>query len=239
MHRKKLFLLIALSISLSTFSQTLFTYGNKAVSREEFLKAFNRNPDTIGNREEKAREYLDMYINFKLKLQAAYDEKLHEDPAIIQEGESFKAQLAENLVNEQANINQLVNEAFVRSQVNIKVAQVFVEVAPEEDTTLTFQQISNALKELEKGRNFEDVSREYSTDSLVKSTGGMIGYITAFILPYKMENIVYGLMPEQHSSIYHSSIGYHIFKNLEVRPASGCPQDSAPDVSHTRFSYFK
>ncbi len=221
MQRKQIFLLVAILFSITSFSQTLFTYGNKTVTKEEFIKAFNRNPDTTGNRKEKAREYLDMYINFKLKLQAAYDEKLNDDPAIFQEAENFKMQLAENLVNEQANINQLVHEAFLRSQKNIKVAQVFVEVAPGEDTAAAYLRINQALKAIEKGNKFEEVSAEYSTDSLVKSMGGRIGYITAFILPYKMENIVYGLAPGQHSSIYHSSIGYHIFKNLEERPAMG------------------
>jgi len=82
MHQKKipLLFLTALSFSIISHSQTLFTYGTKTVSKDEFLKAFNKNPDTTdGLRAEKIKQYLDLYVNFKLKLQAANDEKLSND----------------------------------------------------------------------------------------------------------------------------------------------------------------
>src|SRR4029079_13577415 len=103
MHQKKipLLFLTALSFSIISYSQTLFTYGTKPVSKDEFLKAFNKNPDTTGNRDEKVKQYLDLYINFKLKLQAATDEKLQASPEFKAESDNFKAQLTENHINEQ------------------------------------------------------------------------------------------------------------------------------------------
>jgi len=127
--RKFFPVVIAVTIFCSaTYSQTLFTYGTKTVSKEEFLKAFNKNPDTTGSREEKLKEYLDMYVNFKLKIQAAKDEKLNLEESYKSESENFRNQLAENYINEQANINGLIKEAFERSKKDILVAQVFVEV---------------------------------------------------------------------------------------------------------------
>src|SRR5687768_7832648 len=80
-------------------SQTLFTYGKKAVTKEEFLKAFNKNPSLEKDRKKALREYLDLYTSFKLKVQAAFDAKLQNDPNYQYETENFKKQLAANFIN--------------------------------------------------------------------------------------------------------------------------------------------
>ena len=220
--RKFFPVVIAVTIFCSaTYSQTLFTYGTKTVSKEEFLKAFNKNPDTTGSREEKLKEYLDMYVNFKLKIQAAKDEKLNLEESYKSESENFRNQLAENYINEQANINGLIKEAFERSKKDILVAQVFVEVKSGTDTTQAYNQIKQAYRDLQSGKNFSDVTSSYSTDEGVKNVKGQIGYITVFTLPYEIENIVYSLKPGEYSNIYRSGAGYHIFQNVSERPAVG------------------
>src|SRR3954454_20744302 len=215
MYTKKFFTAIAavLLFCLAAHTQTLFTYGTKAVSTDEFLKAFNKNPDTTGSKSEKMKEYLDMYINFKLKIQAARDEKLNEGDTYKSEAENFKNQLAENYINEQANINGLIQEAFKRSQKDILLAHVFVEVKPGSDTVETYQKIKQAYEALKSGKDFGEVASMYSTDESIKQTKGIIGYITVFTLPYEIENQVYALQPGAYSNIYRSNIGYHIFKN--------------------------
>ncbi len=222
LYKKILHVIFAASVFISAAqAQTLFTYAGKAVSRNEFLNAFNKNPDSTGTRVQKLNEYFDMYINFKLKIQAAYDEKLDEAATFKSDSENFREQLAENNINNQANISQLMHEAFTRSQKDIQLAQILVEVAPGDDSMNAYLQIQQALEQLKKGKDFGEVSAAFSTDAATKNARGSIGFITVFTLPYSMENIVYTLQPGQYSSIYHSSIGYHIFKNVSERPALG------------------
>lgn len=208
-------------LNIKANSQTLFTYGTKAVNKDEFLKAFNKNPDTTGDRNEKIKQYLDLYVNFKLKLQAAADEKLNGSPEFKAEAENFRAQLTENYINEQANINGLVTEAFQRSQKDILISQVFVGYPKGGDTTEAYNRIRQAYNSLQNGQNFSEVTKSFSTDESVVKAEGVIGYITVFTLPYEVENMVYGLNPGQYSNIYKSAFGYHIFKNEKERPALG------------------
>ncbi len=224
MFTKKFFAVIIAASLFNTAArtQTLFTYGTNTVSKDEFLKAFNKNPDTTGdNKSQKMKEYLDMYINFKLKIQAARDEKLNQGETYKSEAENFRNQLAENYINEQANINGLIQEAFKRSQKDILLAHVFAEVKPGTDTTEAYKQIKQAYDALQSGKDFGEVAATYSTDEGVKQAKGVIGYITAFTLPYEIENKVYALQPGGYSNIYRSNIGYHIFKNVSERPAVG------------------
>ncbi|NNV56843.1 foldase protein PrsA [Limnovirga soli] len=202
-------------------SQTLFTYGAKAVNKTEFLQAFNKNPDTTGGRTQKLKEYLDMYINFKLKIQAAKDENLHKSSLYKLESDNFRAQLTDNFINEQADFNGLVEEAFNRSQKDILLAHVFVAVQPGQDSSAAYTQIKLAQAALESGKSFEEAAASFSGDDYTKQTKGLIGYITVFTLPYGIENVVYHLQPGTYSAIYKSNIGYHIFKNVSERPAIG------------------
>jgi peptidyl-prolyl cis-trans isomerase SurA len=220
--RTQLLCLFCFTIAATNFTkaQTLFTYGTHAVSKKEFLDAYNKNPDTTTNKEQSLKDYLDLYINFRLKLQAAYDEKANINPDLIGEAENFKGQLAENYINKQADITQLLHQAFERSRKDILLQQVFVKFDGN-DTAQAYTTIQKAYADLKTGKGFEDVATSYATDSSVKAGHGNVGYITVFTLPYKLETFVYNIKPGSYSGIYKSSAGYHIFKNVSERPALG------------------
>lgn len=209
---KKILLLTTLSaIIIVAHAQTLFTYGGKPVSKAEFLQAFNKNPaaDTI-DKKTALQNYLDLYINYKLKVQAAYDEKLNSSDEYRNESGNFKKQLADAAVNNEANLNSLVEEAYQRSQKDLLIDQVFVPAAT--DTAAAYQKINEIYATLKAGKALTD------HDTIKETT---IGYITAFILPYEVENRVYALKPGGCTAPYHSQAGYHIFILKGERPAAG------------------
>ncbi len=198
-------------------AQTLFTYGPYKVDKKEFLESFKKNPETTGTRQEQLQDYLKLYIPYRLKLQSALDDKLDETDAFKIDAGHFRKQLAETYINKLADVNALLNQAFERSQKDILLDQIFVEVAPDGDTTIASQKIKEAYALLQAGKNFEATAYQLSSDTAEIH----IGYITVFTLPYSIENKVYALRPGQYSDIVRSKAGYHIFKNIAERPAAG------------------
>lgn len=223
---KKLVLTFALVplINCSIFSQNLFTYGKQSVTKDEFVRAFNKNPPATADRNKALKEYLDLYINFKLKVQAAYDAGLDKDQAQQYELQNFKKQLAENFINEEANVKALVKQAFDRSQKEINLQQVFIEVPPNTDTTEAFKKIQTAYKELKEGKDFGAVAQTFSSDEATRQSKGDLGFITVFTLPYNIENEVYSLRPNSFSLPFKTKAGYHIFKNAGERKSLGSRQ---------------
>ena len=214
------------------FGQTLFTYGPNTVSKSEFVTAFNKNPNINTDRKQALKEYLDLYINFKLKVKAAYDAKLQNEPTQVAELTNFKLQIADNFINQEANVNNLVDEAFEHSQKDIHIEQVFVEVPAKGDTTSAYQNIQAAYKALQSGQSFTLVTTQYSTDAYTKNTGGNLGFITVFTLPYEFEKVAYSTAPGNYSHPFRSKIGYHIFKNVEERKPMGTRK-----VAHILVAY--
>lgn len=216
---KKFVFSVSLIVSLSAQAQTLFTYGNKPVSKQDFLAAFNKNPSQNTDRKKALEEYKDLYVNFKLKVQSAIDNKLNEQPSFIQESTNFKRQIAESVINEEADAKALLNEAFERSQKDIDLSQIFI--ASNGDSAAARVEIYKAYAELKSGKNFDEVLNKYCNDESIKKAKGNIGFITVFTLPYQIENIVYALKQGTYSLPYKSAYGYHIFKNVFDRPAVG------------------
>src|SRR6188768_411053 len=211
-------LLITLFLTTSLSAQTLFTYADKSVSVNEYKKAFNKvYPAPVTNKAKKMRDYLDLYINSKLKIHEATSRGYDTMPGFIEEYTALRNQVIENYMNDNQSMNALVSEAFDRSQKDIKVQHIFIPYTigvNTSDSPVVKLKIQQAYMELQSGKNFDDVALKYSVDPSVAQNKGNLGYITVFTLPYQFENIIYKLAPGKFSAPFRSNSGYHIFKNL-------------------------
>ena len=108
--KQKMFVLPALLFfSIAGWSQTLFTYGNHEVSAKEFLKAYNKNNTNTGDKARSIKEYLDLYIRSRLKIQEAYDRGYDTLPQIKSEVENLRTQIIDNYINDPETMDKLVN----------------------------------------------------------------------------------------------------------------------------------
>lgn len=205
-------------------AQVLFTYGGKAVTKNEFLKAYNKNNADSKPTEKLYRDYLELYIRFKLKVQAALDKKL--DTVATQQAEynSFRNQIMDSYVRDEASINELTTEAILRSKKDIHIAHIFVAAGKDatlEDIKKAQDKINAAWSQLQKGQDFRKVATQFSEDPSVAENKGDIGYITSLVLPYDLENAVYNTPVDKYSAPIRSKAGFHIFKNLGEREGLG------------------
>ena len=211
-----LFVLIACTVQ----SQTLFTYGKNNVSKEEFLRAYNKNNTTSNNTEKAYRDYLDLYTRFKLKVQAAYDAKLDTLSAQATELQNFRAQIIDGFMNDESSVQMLVDEAFDHSQKDLRISHIYIPFMGG-DTVAAYKKAMEAYGKIKSGTDFITVAETYSADPSVHSTKGDIGYITAFSLPYDFETIVYNTAVGKVASPFRSKTAYHIFKVTAERPGIG------------------
>ncbi|MBC7904732.1 MAG: peptidylprolyl isomerase [Gemmatimonadaceae bacterium] len=219
---KKTLLAVFLLAALAGESQTLFTYGKTAVSKEEFLRAYNKNNSST-NSEKAYRDYLELYIRFKLKVQSGYDKGYDTLDKQKTELAGFRDQIAQGFMSDEASTQLLYDEAFLRTQKDIHVAHIYIPFTTpnSNDTIAAFRKASEAWSKLKSGESFANIATAYSADPSVKTNGGDIGFITAFSLPYKFETAVYETSPGNFSRPVKSGQGYHIFKVIETRPAVG------------------
>ncbi len=219
---KKILLLFAFAgFATGVSAQTLFTYGKETVNKDEFLKAYNKNKTTVTNKEKALREYLDLYIKFKLKVKAAKELRLDTLPQLQYDAQSFRSQIEDSYLNNESAVADLLQEAFNRSQKDLHVLHFFVPVTSAisaGDTLKAYQSISAVYAALTSGKtDYEKIT----TAEPVQVRQSDIGFITVFTLPYEYENLVYNLKMGETSKPYRTKNGWHIFKLTEERKAAG------------------
>ena len=223
---KKIYLLFTFVCCTSTlFSQTLFTYGNGSVDKEEFLRAYNKNKTPVTDKEKALRDYLDLYIKFKLKVKAAKDLRLDTLQQLQTDLQNFRSQVDETYMNNEKAVADLVNEAFIRSQKDIHVAHFFIEINGKlnpTDSINMYKAAAELQSKLNNGSsNYEELAQEVGKKYNVPVKSSDIGFITVFSVPYEYENIIYGLKTGQAAIPFRSKKGLHIFKSVEERPGAG------------------
>ncbi|MGH2564625.1 MAG: peptidylprolyl isomerase, partial [Ginsengibacter sp.] len=182
------------------------------------------NKTTETNKDKALRDYLGLYIKFKLKVRAAKNLHLDTLPSLQSDLQNFRSQIEESYLKDEKLVDALVDEAFNRSQKDIHTQHFYVSINEKmspADTLKLYKAINETYDELKKGKaDYEDILAEIK-EKIGPVNGNDLGYITVFILPYEFENIVYSLHPGQVSKPYRSQKGWHIFKNENERPAVG------------------
>jgi peptidyl-prolyl cis-trans isomerase SurA len=207
-----------------SFCQTLFTYGNDSVSVNEFAEAYKKNSaPSNANKQKAILEYLDLYINAKLKIKEARSRGYDTLPDFVGEIGQMRMQLMPAYLNDPEGMNRLTNEAFVRLQKDIHLGHIFISFNQNgtTDTSAALKKAREAYTKVQKGENFSEVAKKYSDDPSVPQNGGDVGYITVFTLPYELENLAYSTATGKISMLYKSKSGFHIFKNVGERKAAG------------------
>ena len=222
---KKLLLVSSLFLLVSgVHAQTLFAVDGTEVGKDEFLKAYSKNNSNQKPSEKSYREYLDLYIRYKLKVRAAYEARLDTLPAQRTELQNFRAQVAESYLKDETSLDRLIKEVFDRGQKDIALSHIlfaFPKNPTPADTLKTYEKAMAAYELLRKGKKFGEVARGYSDDPSVQRNGGFVGFVTVFTLPYELESLAYSTRPGQFSKPFRTKGGYHIFRNDGERKALG------------------
>lgn len=220
-----LLLTFALIAAPTQISSQVFTYKGTPVSSEEFTRQFLKNH----NDEEKItaaaiNEYLDMYINYKLKVQDAIDAGLDTNADYKQELKMYRDQLARNYLYDREVTDELIKEAYARRKEEINCSHILILLPPNptpSDTLKAYLKIKAMYDSVVGGKaSFEQMAR-HSDDQSNAGNGGNLGYFTAFQLVYPFENAAYNTAIGGTSKVFRTQFGYHFIKVLGRRPYRG------------------
>ena len=246
---KKL-VLISISILLIAVScktdKILLTIADENVTKSEFINVYKKNNVKGESLDRKSlEEYLELFINFKLKVKEAEDLKMDTVQAFITELAGYRKQLAQPYLTDKEVFESILKEAYDRMQYDIRASHILIRVSNEstpEDTLIAYKKAVNIRKRVLKGEDFGKVAVETSDDpsakgrpaaggqAAMKGNAGDLGYFSALDMVYPFENGAYGTKLGEISEIIRTSFGYHIIKVTDKKPAMGNVQ-----VAHIFF----
>ena len=250
-------LLVAMSVNVSAQSKldkkVLMTIGNEKVTVKEFTDIYAKNNLKSEVIEKKSvDEYLDLFVNFRMKVMEAYAMELDTNAKFKKELEGYRKQLAKPYFTNDEISEELVEEAYQRKLKDIRASHVLITCdkhALPADTLKAFNKAMEVRKKALKGEDFGDLAVAYSQDPSardIKATAntparkgnrGDLGYFTVFDMVYPFETGAYNTKEGEISMPVRSDFGYHIIKVNSVTDALGTVKAAhiflqlAPDAS--------
>ncbi|MBS1487842.1 MAG: peptidylprolyl isomerase [Bacteroidetes bacterium] len=218
--------LMAFGQSKSTKPITLFTVGGSPVNTDEFIYLFKKNhagkPDDFTK--EKIDDYLNLFINFKLKVREAQAQGLDTAKKFRGELAGYRDELKKPYRANKDLVDNLAKEAYAHLLKEIKASHILIQLKPDasaEDTLKAYTKISEIRKRILAGEDFEKLARELSEDPSAKYNGGSLSYFTALQMVYPFEEMAYKTEVGHLSPVVRTRFGYHLIKVEDVRPSRG------------------
>ena len=198
--------------------------GNK-VYKSEFEQIYWKNKKEKLATKEDLDEYIDLFINFKLKVLAAEKLGLDTMNKFINELNGYKIQLEKPYLIDTAINEALIKEAYFRTINEIEASHIMIKVSPTSsplDTLKAWKTIDSISKVLANTKSsFGELAEELSHCPSGKMDKGNLGYFNAFKMVYPFENAAYNTTIGKVSPIVRTRFGYHLVKPHNLRKAKG------------------
>ena len=214
-----------LSLSATVFAQNkdvLFTINNKPVYASEFERVYNKNLDLVQDDSQKNIDsYLDLFVNYKLKLEEAYSQGLDKEPNYVRELKGYERQLTQKYISNSEVTDKLVFEAYERLGKEVNANHVLVKLSPnasEEEEAQALKDI-NALRARVIKEGFDKVQKDVHNGKTIYAEN--LGYFTAFKMVYNFETNAYNTKIGDVSEPFKTQYGYHVVIVNDVRTNRG------------------
>lgn len=204
----------------------LMTVDGQPVLRSEFEAIYKKNNKDAPVTKQALDDYLDLFINYKLKVRAAEALGMDTISRFKTELDGYRKQLARPYLIDRNLNDELIKEAFDRSNVEIRASHILVQLAPDAspaDTLIAWKRIMALRDRVLAGEDWASVAsgKGGSDDPSAAKNGGDLGWFSALQMVYPFETMAYNTPPGQVSKPVRTRFGYHIIKVVDRRPARG------------------
>lgn len=219
----RFFIVLSLFINFS-FAQLenniLFKVNDSLVYVDEFNRVYNKNIDLIDENNQKDFEsYLELFINYKLKLAEAYDLGLQNDPKYKSELNKYVKQLQNTYLTDRETENKFLREAYERTKYEVNVSHVLIRIDENDNDTIDVYNKLNNLRGPFLNSSINDFKNSHIEDEELIIEN--LGYFSAFKMIYKFENMAYKTPVGEVSLPFRSRFGFHILKVNDKRSSLG------------------
>ena len=220
--KKSILIIISILFTTNIFSQeTLMTINDEKISINEFENIFYKNNEDIEITKEYLDEYIDLFINFKLKVKESKELGYDTLSSFIKELDGYKKQLSKPYLRDNNFNENLFNEALERIQFDINASHILIKIENNDAKSALNEALSIRNQIISKEISFSDAAVKYSDDEYVLDSKGNLGYFTAFMMLYDFESVAYNSSIGEVSVPVKTQYGYHLILVNDKRKAVG------------------
>ena len=221
--KKLLFALCAATMASTAMAQAddpiVMTVNGEDVRRSEFEYSYNKNNTDLVVDKASLDEYVELFVNYKLKVAAAKDAQLDTMVSFQQEMADYRAQQAEEYLLDSAFIEAEAHKVYdstvesIGSEGLFQASHILVRLsqrASAAEQARAKHRIDSLYRELKGGADFVTMASLYSEDPGSARNGGMLPWLHKGQLLEEFEVVALAMQPGELSEPVLSPVGYHI-----------------------------
>lgn len=212
-------LLSGMLVDAQTADPVIMTVAGVDVPRSEFEYSYNKN-NTDGVIDKKTvEEYVELFVNYKLKVQAALDARIDTTSAFLKEFAQYRdQQLVPTFVTDDDMLAE-AHKVYDQTKENIgpdgliRPAHILLMIpqkATDAQQQEAKQRIDSVYQALKNGADFEELAKKVSQDPGSARRGGVLGWVGKNQLVKEFEDAAFALQPGEMSKPVLSPFGWHI-----------------------------
>lgn len=227
---RKLVVLLAVTLAATSMLRAqediVMTLGDENVTLSDFKAIFlKNNRDSVFSKQD-LDDYVELFINFKLKVAEARSLGMDTATQFVNELSGYRKQLTRPYLTDGDLLDELVAEAYERKTQEVRASHILVNCALDaapSDTLQAYQRIVKLRNRILAGEAFESVARGMggSDDPSVAQNGGDLGYFSVFQMVWPFEEAAYNTPVGEISMPVRTRFGYHLLKVKDRRAAQG------------------
>lgn len=221
-------------LALSSFSHRITAQKNEVlikiddteITKEEFERIYRKNNQNLLDQAEikSPKDYLELYIDFKLKVVEAMNLKMDTINAFRKELAGYRKELAAPYLTDMQYDEKLIKEMYKRMKTEINASHILFRL-PEnpsaEQKQAALKKAQQVRNEILNGRDFNEAAVAYSEDPSAQNNQGNLSYFSAFQMVTPFENAVFNTPKGEISEPVRTAFGYHLVKVHEIRENQG------------------
>ena len=220
--KRKLFSVLLLAVTAAHAQKAdpiIMTVAGVDVPRSEFEYSYNKN-NTDGVIDKKTvEEYVDLFVNYKLKVQAALDAKYDTLTSFKTEFAQYRDQQVLPTFVTDTDLMEEAHKVYDQTKENIgpdglvSAAHILIltpQKATEEQQRDAKRRIDSVYTALQAGADFEALAKQVSQDPGSARRGGLLGWFSRHQMIKEFEDEAFALQPGQMSKPFQSPYGWHI-----------------------------
>ncbi len=222
------------------------TIGDEKMSLKDYEELYVKNnggKEAIKNATmENKKKFLELIINYRLKVQEALRRGYADDPDVKKELAEYRKSLAIPFLLEREVTEPNIKLLYERRKSDVRISHIQIQPSSPnpEDTLKAWNTATDLIRRLKAGERFDSLAKQYSMAPTAKTDGGDVRYFTAGMTPPAFEDACYSLnVGEVYPYPVKTQYGYHVIKLTDKKPRLSvrtshiliqCIADSAADT---------
>ncbi len=190
--------------------------GNEKITLTEFENEYLKSASTVKNAQKQSIEdykhFLDLYVNFKLKLKEAKELGIDKDDSLLTELENYKKNIGEEFLIEKYVRSPGLEKLYDKRKYEYRIAHIMLMVGDEGlDSAKARAKI--LIDSLNSGADWNKFVKKYSKDKNTIKANGQLFWVTAGELAPQFEKVVLNMkVGEVYKEAIPSTYAVHILK---------------------------